>query len=165
MRDNTKLTHDQRKQALRELLARDLGITIYSPTKSVNVVPAAAYAFHELKTGRATPIGRLCELAVIPDRHTPLESYDVDPETLLRSADVTLIAVSDGSKSFDDLTAARCAAHSPICIVQTPYAEWRMSFHVKRGDFCSWEQTAANIKAFLDAHIIAQTQQSDVPRE
>jgi hypothetical protein len=155
-------TPDQRKLKIGEVRAKDLSITVYSPTKAIEGVGGAAYGYQTYKDGAESPLGQMCDWTVFLRKRGAVVSPNASlshltPEVALQDAKLDLLALLDDGSSIDKLTAAGCVAHSPICVVQIPYADWMMSFHVKRQELCQWRTMLMRIDLFLAAHIVEQT--------
>jgi hypothetical protein len=105
----------------------------------------------------------MCDWTVFARRRGALLAPDelppgLTPETAIQDAAQDVLALSDETASLGSLTAATCVGHSPICVVQVPYRDWMMSFHVRRSELCEWQAVAAKTAAFLDAHVVGSSE-------
>lgn len=163
IRKDSALTPDQRKSKVRQVRGTDLSIHIYSPTKSISSVSGAASAYQAYKEGAARPLGSMCDWTVFVRKRGALLAPGelppgLTPQTAIRDAGQDVLALSDEASSLGSLTAAACVGHSPICVVQAPYRDWMMSFHVQRSEICAWQAVAAETAAFLDAHVVGSSE-------
>jgi hypothetical protein len=163
IRKDGGLTPDQRKLKIRQVWGSDLSIRVYSPTKSISAVTGAASAYQAYKEGAAHPLGSICDWAVFARKSGALLAPDelpagLTPETAIQDAGQGLLALSDEASSVGSLAAATCVGHSPICVVQVPYRDWMMSFHVQRSELCEWQAVAAKTATFLDAHVVGSSE-------
>jgi len=163
IRKDSALTPDQRKSKVGQVRGSDLSILVYSPTKSISPVSGAASVHQAYKEGAAHPLGSMCDWTVFARRRGALPAPDelppgLTPETAIQDAAQDVLALSDETASLGSLTAATCVGHSPICVVQVPYRDWMMSFHVRRSELCEWQAVVAKTAAFLDAHVVGSSE-------
>jgi hypothetical protein len=163
IRKDGALTPDQRKSKVRQLWSSDLSILVYSPTKSISSVSGAASVYQANKDGAVQPLGHMCAWTVFARKGVAFLAPDelapgLTPEMAIQDAGQDLLALSGEATSLSSLTAATCVVHSPICVVQVPYRDWMMSFHVKRNELCEWQAVAAESAAFLDTHVVGSSE-------
>ena len=157
------LTQDLRKSKIGQARGSDLSISVYSPTKSIPPVSGAASAYQAYNDGATHPLGHMCDWTFFARKRGALLAPDelppgLTPETAIQDSGQDVLALSDDASSLGSLTAATCVGHSPICVVQVPYRDWMMSFHVKRNELCEWQAVAAKTAAFLDAHVVGSSE-------
>ena len=162
IRTDSALTPDQRKSKVTQLRGNDLGILVYSPTKSISPVAGAASVYQAYKDGAAHPLGPMCDWMLFVRKRGGVLAPDelpagLTPETAIQDAGQDVLALSGEPTSLSSLTAATCVGHSPICVVRVPYRDWMMAFHVKRNELCEWQAVAAKTAAFLDAHVVGSS--------
>lgn len=163
VRKDGTLTPEQRKSKVGQVWGSDLGIRVYSPTKSIPSVGGAASLYRAYTEGAAHPLGAMCDWMVFARKRGALLAPDALPAgitaaTAVQDAGQDVTALSDKASSPRSLTAATCVGQSPICIVQAPYRDWMMSFHVQRHALCEWQAVAAKTAAFLDAHVVGTSE-------
>jgi hypothetical protein len=163
IRKQATTSPDDQKLKIGQVRSNDLSILVYSPTKSISAVGGAAYTYKAFERGEAHPLGRMCDWTIFPLKRGALRPADdlaagMTPEMAVQDAGFDLLGLSDQPSAVGALTAASCVGRSPICVVQVPYRDWMMSFHVKRRELCTWRAVAAKTADFLDAHVVAETE-------
>jgi hypothetical protein len=106
IRRDTALTQDQRKSKISQARGSDLSILVYSPTKSVPPVTAAAAVYQAYKDGAVSPLGSMCGWVVFAGKRGAFLASDAlptgrTPESAVQDAGQDVLALSTGRPHCD----------------------------------------------------------------
>src|SRR5688572_107979 len=167
IRNRTDLQADQRRNAISGVRANDLNVRVYSPTKALPAVIVATTIAKQYREEPEISIGTLCGWAVfvrksgriVPPQKLP---HGLTPEAAVTDENLGVVGLREDEVGFKHATAFTCLAHVSSCTLQTSYDDWKMSFRLERSNLCMWQQTAQELREYLDAHVVSVTPRRDI---